>query len=355
MATPRSEVVQEGAEGLYHCFTRCVRRAFLCGYDQYSGRSYEHRREWIRSKLKALAASFAVEVLAYAVMSNHLHVVLRTRPDWVDEWSDEEVARRWLTIFPRVKDVNGAPVIDDDEGIRQIIRDADRLGEIRRRLQSVSWFMRCLNEFVAREANKEDNCKGRFWEGRFKCQALLDEAALVACMAYVDLNPIRAGLATTPEESDFTSIQERIEGRQEQREFEARAVDEVPVPEQSREETELAKKKMGAGSWLYPLGGDYSGRHDDIISLSLDEYLDLVDWTGRQIVEGKKGAIPVHLSPILTRLGISSERWLDTVEDFGGLFHRVVGKMESILAAARMAGKNWLKGIKAGREAFSAG
>ena len=102
MATPRSEVVQEGVDGLYHCFTRCVRHAFLCGYDQYSGRSYEHRREWIYSKLKGLAASFAVEVLAYAVMSNHLHVVLRTRPDWVDGWSDEEVARRWLTIFPSV-------------------------------------------------------------------------------------------------------------------------------------------------------------------------------------------------------------------------------------------------------------
>ena len=111
MATPRSEVIQEGVEGLYHCFTRCVRRAFLCGYDQYSGRSYEHRREWIYSKLKALAASFAVEVLAYAVMSNHLHVVLRTRPDWVDDWSDEEIARRWLAIFPRIKDENGSQVI----------------------------------------------------------------------------------------------------------------------------------------------------------------------------------------------------------------------------------------------------
>ena len=246
MATPRSEVVQEGVEGLYHCFTRCVRRAFLCGYDHYSGRSYEHRREWIRSKLKVLAASFAVEVLAYAVMSNHLHVVLRTRPDWVDEWSDEEIALRWVAIFPRIRYENGAPVVDDDLGIQQIIRDVDRLGEIRRRLQSVSWFMRCLNEFVAREANKEDNCKGRFWEGRFKCQALLDEAALVACMAYVDLNPIRAGLATTPEESDFTSIQERIEGRQEQREFEARAVDEVPSAGNNRgKKLNWLKRKWG--------------------------------------------------------------------------------------------------------------
>ena len=112
---------------------------------------------------------------------------------------------------------------------------------------------------------------------------------------------------------------------------------------------------MAAGSWLYPLNGADPEIHDDIISLSLDEYLDLVDWTGRQIVEGKKGAIPVHLSPILIRLEISSERWLDTVEDFGGLFHRVVGKMESIMAAARMVGKNWLKGMRAGREAFSTG
>ena len=233
--------------------------------------------------------------------------------------------------------------------------DVDLLGELRHRLQSVSWFMRCLNEFVAREANKEDNCKGRFWEGRFKCQALLDEAALVACMAYVDLNPIRAGLATTPEESDFTSIQERIQDRQAHKKIEARAANEEPGREQSREETEPVKKRMAACSWLYQLDGAGSGRHDDVISFSLDEYLELVDWTGRQIVDGKKGAIPVHLSPILTRLDISADHWLDTVEDFGGLFHRVAGKVESILAAARMAGKNWLKGIRAGREAFSAG
>ena len=96
MTIARQEIAPEGVEGVYHCFSRCVRRAFLCGWDGYTGQSYEHRKEWVESRLKDLAEGFGIDVCAYAVMSNHLHVVLRTRPDLVAGWSDEEVVRRWL-------------------------------------------------------------------------------------------------------------------------------------------------------------------------------------------------------------------------------------------------------------------
>ncbi len=206
MALPRKKYVKEGKEGVYHCFTRCVRRAFLCGYDTLTQRDFSHRKTWLVDRLRHLAAIFAIDVCAYAVMETHYHTILRTRPDILATWSDSDVALRWLTLFP-LKDAAVPPA---DLQIRALADCPERIAELRKRLGSLSWFMGRLNEFIARAANKEDSVKGRFWESRFKCQNLLDDAAIAACMVYVDLNPIRASLAASPEESNFTSIQERI-------------------------------------------------------------------------------------------------------------------------------------------------
>ena len=210
MALPRSNYVREGQEGVYHCFSRCVRRAFLYGFDALTHRDFSHRKAWLVDRLRHLSAIFAVEVCAYAVMENHYHTILRTRPDIVASWSDQEVATRWLTLFPRYCGMRGAALPPAEAEISALAHSPQRIAQLRQRLSSLSWFMGRLNEFIARAANKEDRVKGRFWEARFKCQALLDDAAIVACMVYVDLNPIRAGLARTPEESNFTSIQQRI-------------------------------------------------------------------------------------------------------------------------------------------------
>src|SRR5271170_233803 len=206
----RGQIVVEDEVGVYHCIARCVRRAFLCGVDSYTGQDFSHRKEWILDRLRELAGLFAIEVCGYCVMSNHLHLVLRIRPDIAEQWSDEEIALRWCRVFPPCDDATGQHVEPDEHDLAMLMANSDRLAEVRKRLASLSWFMRCICEKIARVANHEDGSSGRFWAGRFKSVALLDEAAILACSVYVDLNPIRAGLATTPEESAYTSGCNRI-------------------------------------------------------------------------------------------------------------------------------------------------
>ena len=99
MPQPRKRQVSLQDTPYYHCISRCVRRAFLCGKDSQTGFDFEHRRQWISDRVKFLCSVFAVDLYAYAIMSNHYHIVVRINADEVGEWSDEEVARRWLQIF----------------------------------------------------------------------------------------------------------------------------------------------------------------------------------------------------------------------------------------------------------------
>jgi len=299
----------------YHCIGRCVRRAWLWGYDKYSGKDYSHRKQWVIDRLTEFCARFAIEVCAYAVMSNHYHVVLYVDVLRARQWSEKEVVRRWTAFF----------------GTRELVRrylhekasqaEQDAPKEIietwRARLMDMSWFMRCLNEHLARRANAEDGCTGRFWEGRFKSQALLDEAGLLTAMAYVDLNPIRAGIAATPEESEFTSIYERI------RIF------------QGRRSHGLRLRRFH----------ESKSKHEGL-PYSLKEYLQLVDWTGRAIRVDKRGAIDSQLPPILQRLNIDKEAWIESMRPRGNVFGRAMGRLNHLEIHARALGQAWIKGLR---------
>ncbi len=330
MTRARRELVSLDDTPYYHCICRCVRRAFLWGTDHFSGRDYSHRKQWVMDRLGQLSSIFAIEVCAYAVMSNHYHLVLHVDAEQAKGWSEQDVMARWTQLFH-------LPVLLEryrrGEATSEAENDAARvlMDKLRTRLHDLSWFMRCLNEDLARRANAEDNCKGRFWEGRFKSQALLDEAGLLTCMAYLDLNPVRAGMAETPETSEFTSIYQRIA--------------EIG---QTHRETATALP-------LAPFRHDPQSRpaiQDSDIPFTLTDYLELVDWTGRAIREDKRGHIPAQLPPILERLRIDPAHWVRYMRREGPIFNRAIGRKSRLQALAERMKKCWVCGHSLSQRLF---
>ena len=316
MPKPRSQQISLLDTPFYHICSRTVRKAFLCGVDQETGVSFEHRRAWIEQRLFQLAQVFAIDICAHAVMHNHLHLVLHVDSERVKTWSTAQVLERWHQLFKGTlltqRYQNKQPL--DKFQLAMVESTADIY---KQRLIDISWFMRSLNEPIARQANREDNCTGHFWEGRFKSQALLDEGALLSCMAYVDLNPVRATIAPTPEKSDFTSIQLRIK---------AAIEGEQPNTLLTFSGNEHKQKKTG-------------------IYFSLKDYLTLVDETGRVIRDNKRGAIGMKTANILARLHISEESWLKLTTDFEGIFTGAAGTAEHLCEFSEHVGLQRTHGL----------
>ncbi len=210
MATARKYLINDAEGGCFHLISRCVRRAFLCGDGAGAGK----RRGHIAQMVQRASQCFAVEVLSFAVMDNHMHIVAKGQPARAMQWDDRTVAERWAALWPKRNPETRELEPWSEERIAMLAANSLHCVTLRKRLMSLSWFMRLIKEPIAKRANREDTCTGHFWEGRFKSVKLLDAAALVSCMAYVDLNPIRAKMADRPEDSDYTSIRARIQARQ---------------------------------------------------------------------------------------------------------------------------------------------
>ena len=324
MTYARKNLVSLRDTPYYHVVARCVRRAWLWGADDYAGRDYSHRKEWVLARITQLTQLFTIDVCAYAVMSNHYHLVLHVDQGRAKQLTLVEVAQRWLQLFTAPPLVERY-LLGETSAVERAAAEAI-LTLWRERLCDLSWFMKCLNEHLARRANAEDQCTGRFWEGRFRSQALLDEAGLLTAMAYVDLNPIRAGFATTPEASSFTSISERI-----------RSLRTPALP--MRVPLRVLRTEAAASS--------------DAVPFKLRDYLELVDWTGRTIRAEKSGAIDARLPSILVRLNVDDQAWRQAMRPRGNVFGRAMGRLNHMRLHASTLGQCWVRGLRRAERLFA--
>jgi REP element-mobilizing transposase RayT len=336
MTTPRSQQVDLSATPYYHVVSRCVRRAFLCGKDKLTGKDFDHRRGWLVERFRSLAGSFAIDVCAFAVLSNHYHLILHVNREHARQWSDDEVVRRWGRACrggAAYRYARNEPLSDDDR-----LEIVTRTPLWRQRLHDLSWFMKMLNEFVARRANQEDECKGHFWESRFKSQALLDERAILGAMAYVDLNPIRAKLAHSLIESDYTSVQERI----------------VLQAKASAPGSAIAGRALKYDVAVLPpllsfadiACGDISGPSQGAaLPCTLGSYLALVEWTGQQLHDDKRGTLASGARSVLEGLTIDQEEWLNTVRGIRNGFGFAIGPLDLLRSWRDKLKRSWIKGM----------
>jgi len=313
MPRARKHLISVAVTPYYHVVSRCVRRAFLCGQDKLTGKSYEHRRSWIEDRIRVLSSVFAVDLCAYAVMSNHYHLVVKLMPDAIADWSGDEVLRRWCTLF---KGSILAQRFRSGETLTAAEADTLRsmVEEYRERLASLSWFMKCLNEPIARKANAEDQCGGHFWEARFGSFALRTEQALVTCMAYVDLNPVRAGIADTPEASAYTSIRQRMVGSHNLQKAVARLLKTEEV-----QRFDLPIKPLLAFA-------DQQPSYTATLPMGWHEYRRLVEDTAWLIRDGKRGSIRSKTCPTSKFLLLSVEDWLRACTWFDYRHRRLTAK-----------------------------
>ena len=432
----RIEVFAPDEIAVVHTISRVVRRCYLMGNDPVTGKNYDHRKCWIENELQRMAACFGVDLIAFAILDNHFHLVLRSRPDVVETWDDTEVAKRWLTLCPSRKAATrknaattdsttsetvpkkpaASSAVSAEAGstdcrsrsngpseaeVKSILSDPAKVIELRSRLSDISWWMRLICQRIAQRANAEEEESGKFWRSRFRSIRLIDEEAVLAAAAYVDLNPIRATMAETIEDSEYTSAQRRVQAlvcdadahedtstdRDTPVDAQAAVQSEERARTQAEKQTVAAEEALSAQSLdgqtepgeadaaasetgaaasvdqltpqpsplrrsgrlrpdrflvpvtidelrdaLQPLVSKTECRCSDkgFVSMSSAEYLELLDWTARQIVAGKRGSTPIDAPPIFERLSIRPETWFELITRFDELFSVIAGQPQHV-------------------------
>lgn len=334
MCKPRKLSIDPSEIQIVHTWNRCVRRAFLCGYDSITNRDLEHRRQWIRERIEFLASIFGIDIVTFAILSNHFHQVLRSRPDIVRDWSDEEVALRTMRLAGKQWfRPDGTPRKSATAEVARRTNDPKRMQELRARLSDISWWMKYLDQDIARRANFEDDVKGSFWEARFGSEVLTSEASVLRCMIYVDLNPIRANIATSPEDSDFTGIQERVNDLRFHLITTATGDTKLSLSMNELQTHDWERLDNEKSGWLAPI--EIDEQHDALgahpasnkrrasdkgfLPFSLIKYLQILNWIG---YEDDRLSAPDTVASLLSQVGISPKNLLIAVKESNAITKR---------------------------------
>ena len=317
MAYPRSKTVNLDVTEYYHLVSRCVRKCFLCGIDKESGRSYEHRKEWVQNRLIALDQVFCIDICSYAVMSNHTHLVLKVNRGHANQLSERQVLERWHLMFQGTKltrEFLRTGQYPEDVKSKTALRKS--IKKFRKRLYDLSWYMKSLNEYIAKRANKEDDCTGHFWEGRYFAQAILDFSALTATMAYVDVNPFRAGLVKLPEHAKYTSLHQRI--------------------------TAL---RMGIKlKFLRNFRSNSNSSSNNCIDMFFTEYLEIIDFFCQRIMLKNDNMMFIESPPIIKRLNLQEDEFVDITQNIENYFPIAIGNQNRMEEFKKATGRTRIKG-----------
>ena len=314
----RRDVIDESVVGVYHVWSRTVRRSFLTGLDPQTRRDMSHRKELLRLRIEVLASVFAIDVCDHTVLDNHLHLILRNRPDIVAGWSDDEVARGWRRLNHSSVSLREEP---KQAWVDALVADKEKLAAARRALSSISEFMKQLKCAAAVVFNAEDGCTGSFWQSRFGCSRLVDDAALLVCSLYVNLNPIRAGIATAIEEAEYTSAYARLEDAQ------------------SRDKQ---RPNSGYLAAVHVDGDGYDGMqtkrrasNKGYLGVSSAEYVELLEAIARRERVERDGGELREYPSVLQRLGIGRAAWENAVRLTSRRFSRELQIMADMYEEAR--------------------
>jgi len=364
----RESLIDKNECTIVHTVAKTARDLFLLGDDFATNTRNSHRKDWIIDIMEFQNSLMAIDLLAFCLMNNHVHLLLRSRPDAVKEWDDLEVARRWMTLCPKSKKrlkvgdkVHYVPIAPKETQIQALAKNAKKIATLREQLSSISWYMRLLCQKVAQRANFEDGgSKGPFWKGRFHSTVIDDASYLLGSCFYIDLNAFKAFLTDSIDGYAYTSAKIRLDMLRSKQENEndneneqekqglgddsqvalsdpaSREGDRLEA-DKPQEEEKKSYANISRGEFLSQVKLDTYSNNPQLhthgfrcsdkgfLEYSDREYLDALEWCIRNKVIQEESKLPEDVPDCLKNNPLGVETVLRQARDFGRMYRYRAG------------------------------